>query len=703
MPTRLLIAGLIGVLASGQSPSVPKPKEHVIGATTQEVMLDVVVRDKKGRMVKNLRADEIEVTDDGVVRKLRSFRTAGSGDPDPADGDAASGKLQASRPIDRGLNPAREPRLLTMVFDQLLPEQRPRAKQAAFELLKLRGADQLFAVFQIDARLSLIESYTTDAELLKAGIDRATGPSYFLNLDEENRIARNQTTAALAEQLLTMKAASASSGAVATTDQRITQMMLNMLQFADTGAQKEQSRAQLIALWALVKEQKQLPGRKTVVFFTGGMNVPPEYGDRFRAIVADANSANVTVYAINVGGIASYKSNDSGTALLTQAAASSRTNMLDRTGIISVDQAQVFDRAEDSVHANIHNSLEVLTHDTGGFYASNTNDFRSPLRRIAEESNFHYELTYSPEIAKYDGHLRKILVKVARPDVRVQTRSGYYAMPAIEGQDLQPYEGPMLSALSMARAGAIAFRAEAKWFGSKTSLVVDVPIENVALATDEAAGSFRMHVSVLGLFKDAEGAIVQKVTRDVPAKGKLENLQATRAGHFIFTQHVELPPGRYTLETAVFDRESLKIGTKKQAVIVPSSRAGDLSLSSLSLVRKVSPVDPGDQGSPYEFAGTKVTPELNETVKGGPGGRVGVYMVVYGQKDGPATLTIDFLQDGKLVARSEPPVPAAAEDGRIPVLAQLPIHTLRPGAYEVRAKVFQGGRGAEERMLIHIE
>ena len=255
----------------------------------------------------------------------------------------------------------------------------------------------------------------------------------------------------------------------------------------------------------------------------------------------------------------------------------------------------------------------------------------------------------------------------------------------------------------MARAGTIVFRAEAKWFGTKTSLVVDVPIENVALASDEAAGSFRMHVSVLGLFKDADGAIVQKVTRDVPAKGKLENLKATRAGHFIFTQHVELPPGRYTLETAVFDRESLKIGTRKQAVIVPSAAAG-LSLSSLSLVRKVGAVETPDRESPYEFAGTKVTPELNVTIKGGPGGSLGVYMVVYGhQRDRPATLTIDFLQDGKLVARSEPAIPEAVADGRIPVLAQLPIEALKPGAYEVHAKVFQGGRGAEERMLIQIQ
>lgn len=683
-----------------------RQKEHVIGATTQEVMLDVVVRDKKGRMVKNLRADEIEVTDDGVVRKLRSFRTAGGGgDSDAGDLDvsATSAKTPAERAINRALNPAREPRLITLVFDQLLPGQRPYAKQAALELLKASGQHQLFAVFKIDTRLSLIESYTGDAERVRTAIERATDPSYFLNIDEEDRIGKSQSTAALAEQLTAMKAASAGAGAVASTEQRITQMTLNMLQFADTGAQKEQSRAQLLGLWAVVKEQKQLPGRKTVVYFTGGMNVPPEYNERFRSIVADANLANVSVYAINAGGIASYKSNDSGTALLAQASASSRSNMMDRTGIISVDQAQVFDRAEDSIHANIHNSLEVLTRDTGGFYASNTNDFRAPLRRIAEEVNFHYELTYSPEIEKYDGHLRKVVVKVARPDVRVQTRSGYYAMPAIEGQDLQPYEGPMLSALSMGSKTALPFRAEAKWFGSKTALVVDVPIEQVALVADEAAGSFRMHMSVLGLFKDSTGSIIQKVTRDVPAQGKFEHLQATRSGHFIFTQHVELPPGRYTLETAVFDRESLKIGTKKQMVIVPAPRPDGLSLSSLSLVRKVGPVESADRENPYEFVRTKVTPELNSTIKGGPGSSLGIYLVVFGQTEQPATLTIDFLQDGKLVARSEPPMPDAAMDGRVPVLAQLPIHTLKPGVYEIHAKVFQGGRGTEERLLIEIE
>ena len=394
----------------------PIPDGPVIGATTQEVLLDVVVRDKKGRMVRNLRAGDLEVFDDGVLRKLNTFRVVES-----VESSNALLRPNGSVPVELSrlkgeLNLKHEARLVTLVFDQLLPAQRPNAKRAALELLKSPGENLLYAVFRIDHKLALLEAYTNDLERIKSAIERATDPSFALNIDEESRIAKNQATAALAEQLLALKTASAASGQIVSTDQRITQMTLNMLQFADAGEQKQQSRAQLLALWALVREQKQLPGRKTVVYFTGGMNIPPEEHDRFNAIVADANLANVTVYAIHAGGVSTYLANSSGNALLEQATASSHANMIDRTGFVSVDQAQVLDRADESVHENAQNSLDILTQDTGGFFAADTNDFRGPVRRVMEEVNFHYELTYSPGIEKYDGHLRRIQVKVAMPD-----------------------------------------------------------------------------------------------------------------------------------------------------------------------------------------------------------------------------------------------------------------------------------------------
>ena len=42
-------------------------------ATSSEVLLDVVVRDKKDHIVRNLKPEEVQVLEDGVPQKLRRF------------------------------------------------------------------------------------------------------------------------------------------------------------------------------------------------------------------------------------------------------------------------------------------------------------------------------------------------------------------------------------------------------------------------------------------------------------------------------------------------------------------------------------------------------------------------------------------------------------------------------------------------------
>jgi hypothetical protein len=66
----LVLAGLACLpLAAQDNASVP-----VIRSTTQEVLLDAVVRDKKERLIRNLKPDEIRVLEDGVPQKVLSFR-----------------------------------------------------------------------------------------------------------------------------------------------------------------------------------------------------------------------------------------------------------------------------------------------------------------------------------------------------------------------------------------------------------------------------------------------------------------------------------------------------------------------------------------------------------------------------------------------------------------------------------------------------
>src|SRR5450631_1517214 len=45
-----------------------------IRQTVQEVVLEVMVRDSRGRVVKNLKPSDLEVYEDGVLQKVQSFK-----------------------------------------------------------------------------------------------------------------------------------------------------------------------------------------------------------------------------------------------------------------------------------------------------------------------------------------------------------------------------------------------------------------------------------------------------------------------------------------------------------------------------------------------------------------------------------------------------------------------------------------------------
>src|SRR5262249_58961974 len=83
LSTLSLIAAGVVFAVNAQEPTkttgqTQKPRNSDQGATvrigSEEVLLDVVVRDKKGRPVTDLKADEIEVYEDGVKQQINSFR-----------------------------------------------------------------------------------------------------------------------------------------------------------------------------------------------------------------------------------------------------------------------------------------------------------------------------------------------------------------------------------------------------------------------------------------------------------------------------------------------------------------------------------------------------------------------------------------------------------------------------------------------------
>ena len=69
----LALAAPVDVLAQPPPEPPDELRREVFRVDTEVVLLDVVARDKKGRTVRDLRAGEIEVYEDGVRQETGSF------------------------------------------------------------------------------------------------------------------------------------------------------------------------------------------------------------------------------------------------------------------------------------------------------------------------------------------------------------------------------------------------------------------------------------------------------------------------------------------------------------------------------------------------------------------------------------------------------------------------------------------------------
>ncbi len=698
-----------------QSPQpVQQTSKPSITSTSQEVLLDVVVRDKKGHLIKNLAATDFQVTDDGEPQQIRSFGlvTESGATLAPTSGPAGVSAAKSGAALD----PLRQVRIMTLVFDRLGTDARNIARTAVNDLLKSEtGSNLFFSVFSIDQRLSVLQQYTTDKDLVRKAVGKVTSSASSLYKSESDQIEQELKTLATQEaagaSVPTPANAAPNGGSLASV--ALAQLTLNMLQFSQTLDRTLQGRSTLFALKSLITQQYRLPGRKTVLFFCEGLNIPPEYSEEFQGLISSANRANVSVYGIDARGLVTFSQNGAAGSLLQEAVNGSRSQQVNRSGPVTRDQVTSSDRGEEAIRANSQNALAELSDKTGGFLIANTNDLRTNLRRITEDVDTHYELAYSPNIPNFDGHFRKIAVHVDRPDVRLQTRSGYYALPFVSGNSLLPYELPMLNALTTAplpreipfRASGLHFRAPAG--EPEAVVVIDIPLDGIEFIKEEASHTYQTHFSVLAILKDPQGSVVRKFSQDVPRQGPLDKLDAFKLGHFIYSQHASLPAGRYTLETAIMDRKTGKVSAKKSSMLVPPASEA-VGISSLVRVRSVSASDTADTGSsndPFQFSTGKVSPGLDESTKAGPGSALSYFFTVYGPAGSQASpdLTVEFLQDGKVVGRGNPKLPLPDNRGFIPYIATTPLDTFKAGQYEMRVAVTQDGKVAAERTVFTIE
>jgi VWFA-related protein len=696
---------LSGRAASQASPPEERPRP-TFEAATSAVLLDVVVRDKKGHPVRDLTAADFEIYEDGVRQQIDSFRAVSRG-PEP---ERAEVSPAATAPA---LRPETEviPRqaLIAIVFDRLSPNARQLAHKAATTYLEqARRPDDLVGVFSIDIGLRTLQAYTTEAGLIRRGLNRAAslGTAQTGDAGQQARALGEREQAVASQQGAAQGAASAPVGSPAggaaaqqagaaagalAAEQFLIQLNVETLRTFDELERAQHGYATTNGLMAVVNSLRLAPGRKTVLFFSEGLSIPPQVQVRFRSVIDTANRGNVSIYTMDAAGLRVESTSAEGRAEL-QASAARRLQQVsgrDEGGILMKD----LERNEGRLLSDPHSGLGRLAEETGGFLIRDTNDLTAGVKRIDEDMRFHYMLAYAPSNQNYDGRFRTIAVKVSRPGMEIQTRKGYYAIRSRLPTPVLSYEAPALAALDRTplprefplHAGALSFPEPSR--PGLVPVVVEIPGNTLSFRPSPDNKSYEGEFVVAVRIRDASGRVVQKMSQHYPVMGPVSQIEAARKGEVLFYRETDLLPGRYMVDAVAYDALDQKSSVQASSVEVPPAEAGKLRLSSIVLVKRAErvPEEERKAGQPLAFGEVLIYPNLDEPISKSASKELTFFLTAYGGREASKpTATIEILQGGRRLAQAPAALPAPDASGRIQHVGGIPLAGFPPGEYQMR-------------------
>jgi len=143
------------------------------------------------------------------------------------------------------------------------------------------------------------------------------------------------------------------------------------------------------------------PGRKTVVFISEGFYVE-ESRSALEQISAQASRAGITIYSID------------GRGNINTTSANPDVVRAERARSIALDTGT--------------DGPTILTAGTGGFMVSGIDDMSRAFGMVVRDTSTYYVIGYQPASMKMDGKFRRIELKSKVPGLKIRARRGYAAL-----------------------------------------------------------------------------------------------------------------------------------------------------------------------------------------------------------------------------------------------------------------------------------
>ncbi len=178
----LLVAALHAPALVAQQPPAAARAAAPSPTQVSAILVDVVVRDRKGDPVAGLTAEDFEIAEDGVVQTLGSLTPVFKSAPAPVAASApvtvpatgASTPAAVAPPAAPKVAAAQEaPEVIALVFDRLTADGRALAHTASMKYLGATegNARHYMGVYSIDVSLTTLQNFTRDMALIRKAVD----------------------------------------------------------------------------------------------------------------------------------------------------------------------------------------------------------------------------------------------------------------------------------------------------------------------------------------------------------------------------------------------------------------------------------------------------------------------------------------------------------------------------------------------------
>ena len=571
--------------------------DDVIKVTSNLVSLDVIVKDKKGKPLTDLKPEDFTVSENGVPQKIEFFDstlTSGSEASQPTNGADATPQPQPRAPNGLPRN------IIALVLDGQSTEgaNLKHVLEGMVKYIRERISDSdSVALFSISGGLKLLQPFTHDKARLIAAVEKAYDSSTGSKTSEARDIAENISS-------LRDRVAGGPSGPIAATpaggaagsaaaEALVVQRMLEEYIQLRSALSAQQTRPVLAALAAISEGLRSIPGKKTLVMFSQGFVAAETLDWQVQSTIDIANRANVAIYIIDSGGLTGGAPTSG--ALVAGSplgAISAATDMEHRRRAAAGES--VFDISRQEGLNRQQDLLYRISEDTGGRFVKNTNDIAGGLERIDAEIRSRYTLAYRSTNPNFDGSFRKVKIEVRRPDTSVFTRAGYYAIPPSQIIPFSPDEQKLLANFaSMQTHPTLPLSLALDSFRSREGLYV-VPlsfeIPPAAMQFDRKGDKQHLHMEVLGVVRaEGEDKILSRLGGNFDVWLSAQQYESILNDKIFYRQDMQLSAGTYTVDLIVRDRLSGKVVAKREKLVLPDT-GSDFSTTEAVLSHHAEPL-----------------------------------------------------------------------------------------------------------------